>query len=331
MTGHDHAAGQGRAGLAGDADRRWLTAALALIVTFMAGEVSVGIIAGSLALLSDAAHMLTDAVAIALALTAVRLAARPAAGGYTYGLKRAEILSAQANGITLLVLSVWLGYEAIRRLISPPHVAGALVVITAVAGIAVNLAATWCISRANRSSLNVQGAYRHILTDLFGFIATAIAGAVILTAGFDRADPLASLVIVALMIKAGTDLVRDSGRIFLEAAPPGLSPDEIGGLMTRTPQVTEVHDLHIWLITSGEPALSAHVLVAPGGDCHHVQHQLRDELREAYGITHATLQVDHVREAAPGPLPITARPGSTPSPGTENTHGPVHRPAPRQH
>ena len=331
MPGHAHAAEHGHAMQGGDADRRWLTAALVLIAAFMAGEVTVGIVAGSLALLSDAAHMLTDAGAIALALTAIRLAARPAAGGYTYGLKRAEILSAQANGITLLVLSAWLGYEAIRRLISPPQVTGGLVVITAVAGIAVNLAATWCISKANRTSLNIEGAYRHILTDLFGFIATAIAGAIIMTTGFDRADAIASLVVVALMIKAGTSLVRESGHIFLEAAPPGISPDEIGDLMARTPEVTEVHDLHIWLITSGEPALSAHVLVAPGGDCHHVQHQLRAQLRDTCHITHATLQVDHVREAAPGPIAITPRPAGRTTAGTEDTHGPVHRPAPHEH
>lgn len=331
MPGHDHAAGLGQAGRVGDTDRRWLIAALALIVAFMAGEVAVGIVAASLALLSDAAHMLTDAGSIALALTAIRLAARPAAGGYTYGLKRAEILSAQANGITLLVLATALGYEAIRRLISPPQVAGHLVVLTAVTGIAVNLAATWCISRASRTSLNIQGAYRHILTDLFGFVATAIAGGIIVTTGLDRADAVASLVVVALMIRAGTGLVRESGHIFLEAAPAGLSPDQVGDLMARTAEVVEVHDLHIWLITSGEPALSAHVLVAPGGDCHHVQHQLRAQLRDTYNITHATLQVDHVREAAPGPLAITARPASSIQSGNEDIHGPVHRPTPHPH
>jgi cobalt-zinc-cadmium efflux system protein len=137
-AGHEEADGHAR-GVAADADRRWLVTALTLIATFMAAEVSAGFLAHSLALISDAAHMLTDAASIALALTAMRLAIRPARGGYTYGLKRAEILSAQANGITLLVLSAWLGYEAIRRLIAPPEVAGVLVLVTALAGVAVNL------------------------------------------------------------------------------------------------------------------------------------------------------------------------------------------------
>lgn len=332
MGGHEHAAVTGRPATGGD--RRWLTSALILISGFMAAEVIVGVVAHSLALLSDAAHMLTDAGAIALALTAMRLAERPARGGYTFGLKRAEILSAQANGITLLVLAAWLAYEAIRRLITPPQVAGGLVVVTALAGIVINVAAAWCLSRARRRSLNVEGAVRHIVTDLYGFIATAVAGAVILATGFDRADPIASLVVVALMVKAGAGLVRESGQIFLEAAPAGLSPDAIGDLMAGVGQVVEVHDLHIWLITSGEPALSAHVLVAPGGDCHHIQRQLREQLRSKYGITHATLQVDHLREDEPaGMLHIGTRPADD-SPGKldpEDTHGPVHRPGPHEH
>jgi cobalt-zinc-cadmium efflux system protein len=329
---HNHTGPTGRPSAGGD--RRWLTTALILITGFMAAEVIVGVVAHSLALLSDAAHMLTDAGAIVLALTAMRLAARPARGDYTFGLKRAEILSAQANGITLLVLAAWLAYEAIQRLITPPRVAGGLVVATALAGIMVNVAAAWAISRARRQSLNVEGAFRHIVTDLYGFIATAAAGAVILTTGFDRADPIASLVVVALMVKAGAGLVRQSGQIFLEAAPAGLSPDAIGDLMAGVGQVVEVHDLHIWLITSGEPALSAHVLVAPGGDCHHIQRQLREQLRMQYGITHATLQVDHLREGDPaGLLHIGTHAGAdTPAlPDPEDTHGPVHRPGPHEH
>lgn len=192
--GHGHRGGGDRGHghrVSAQTDRRWLGIALVLIVAFMAGEVVIGVLAGSLALLSDAAHMLTDAGSIVLALVVLRLAARPARGVFTYGLKRTEILSAQANGVTLLVLSVWLTYEAIRRLITPPEVAGGLVVITAVVGIVVNLAAAWAISHANRSSLNIEGAFQHMLTDLFGFIATAIAGVVVLATGFTRADAVA--------------------------------------------------------------------------------------------------------------------------------------------
>jgi len=294
---HEHESGtthhHGRVGTG--ADRRWLGAALALIVALMAGEAVVGLLANSLALLSDAAHLLTDAAALVLALIALRLAQRPAVGGYTYGLKRAEILSAQANGITLLLLSAWLGYEAVRRLVSPPAVAGVAVLVTAMVGVAVNLAATWCVRRADRRSLNIRGAYLHLLTDLAAFIATAIAGLVILLTGYTRADALASLVVVALMIHAGVGLVRDSGRILLEAAPAGLEPSRIGTDMAAHPGVAEVHDLHVWEITSGSPALSAHVLVEPSLDCHRVRSELEQLLRERYELNHTTLQVDHAQ------------------------------------
>lgn len=346
MSGHQHEHGHGghgghgdRAGhshgVAADADRRWLRAALVLITSYMAIEVVIGFWARSLALISDAAHMLTDAVAIVLALIAMRLAARPARGGYTYGLKRAEILSAQANGITLLVLSVWLAYEAVARLIDPPEVTGGLVLVTAIAGVVVNILCAWCISRANRTSLNVEGAYQHILTDLFGFIATAISGAVVMFTGFTRADAIASLFVVALMLRAGIGLVRESGRIFMEAAPTGVDPDELGDRLAGTEQVVEVHDLHVWEITSGQPALSAHILVAPGGDCHAVRRGLQRLLSASYGITHTTLQVDHMgeREGERAMLRIADGPSAAGGVDThcEDSHGPVHRPGPHDH
>ncbi|MGI5238116.1 cation diffusion facilitator family transporter [Dactylosporangium sp. CA-139066] len=270
--------------------------ALALITAYMAGEVVVGVFAGSLALISDAAHMLTDAGAIVLALFAMRLAARPPKGGYTFGLKRAEILSAQANGITMLILGGVLAVEAIRRLVEPGHVVGGPVLVTALAGIAVNLAAAWALSRANRTSLNVQGAFLHILNDLFAFIATAAAGLVMILTGFTRADAIATLLVVVLMVRAGVGLVRASGRIFLEAAPSGIDPPALGSRLAGVADVVEVHDLHVWQITSGEPALSAHVLVAEGRDCHGVRRAIEGLLRLEYRITHSTLQVDHARE-----------------------------------
>ncbi len=294
----------------------------------MAVEVAIGIVAQSLALISDAAHMLTDAVSIVLALIAMRLAARPARGGFTYGLKRAEILSAQANGLTLLLLAVWLAYEAVRRLMDPPEVAGGLVLVTALAGIVVNVAAAWCISRANRSSLAVEGAYQHILNDLFAFIGTAVAGLIVLTTGFVQADAIATLVVVVLMVKAGYGLVRESGRILLEAAPAHMDPDTVGDRLVGHPPVTEVHDLHIWTITSGQAALSAHVLVEPAGDCHAVRRDLERLLDKEYGITHTTLQVDHVQEA----LLSVGRPGEDPvDPHCADAHGPVHRQGPHDH
>ena len=297
-TRHDHSHGDGHGGhshgVSADADRQWLTLALILIVGFMAAEVVVGVIAGSLALITDAGHMLTDAVSIVLALIAIRLAARPARGGYTYGLKRAEILSAQANGITLLLLAAYFVFEGVRRLIEPGEVEGLLVFVTALVGIVVNVAATWCISRANRSSLNVEGAYQHILNDLYAFIATAIAGAVVWLTGFARADAIAALVVAALMVKAGWGLVRASGRIFLEAAPESVDPAAVGAELAEVGAVAEVHDLHIWQITSGEAALSAHVIVADGADCHAIRGELERILHERHHIDHTTLQVDHV-------------------------------------
>jgi cobalt-zinc-cadmium efflux system protein len=330
--GHgDHSHGAHSHAIAADADRRWLLTGLALIVAFMAVEVVVGALAHSLALFSDAAHMLTDAGAILLALFAMRLAARPARGGYTFGLKRAEILSAQANGVTLLVLSAFLAFEAIRRLINPPAVTGGLVLVTALVGVAVNIVAAWSISKANRTSLNVEGAFQHILTDLYGFIATAIAGLVVLTAGFNRADAIASLVVVALMLKAGIGLVTAASRIFLEAAPAGIDPDDVGDQMAAVKNVIEVHDLHIWEITSGQAAMSAHVLVTPGGDCHEVRRTLQRQLLSDHGISHATLQVDHLAEDTEQILQIgSGKP--TVDPGhCQDAHGPVHRTTPHEH
>jgi cobalt-zinc-cadmium efflux system protein len=224
----------------------------------------------------------------------MRLAARPARGGFTYGLKRAEILSAQANGITLLLLAAWFVYEAIRRLISPPEVGGGLVLVVALVGIVVNLLATWSIGKSNRQSLNVEGSFQHILTDLYAFIATAIAGGIIFfTGGYNRVDAIAALVVAALMLRAGYGLVKESGRVFLEASPKGLDPEEVGEAMTSMPGVIEVHDLHVWEVTSGFPALSSHVLVEPERNCHEERRNLERLLEEQFDVHHTTLQVDH--------------------------------------
>jgi cobalt-zinc-cadmium efflux system protein len=299
--GHSHGGG-GHAGhchpISADADAGKLSIALGLIVGFMVVEVVVGLVAHSLALLSDAAHMLTDAAAIGLSLVAARLALRPAKGAMTYGLKRVEILSAQANGVSLLILAAFIAYEGIRRLFDPPVVRAGLILGVALAGVAVNIAATWTLARANRQSLNVEGSYQHLLTDLYAFVGTAIAAGVILLTGFQRADPIVSLMIAGLMIYSGFGLVKASARIFLEAAPHGLDPDTIGHALASHPGVVEVHDLHVWEVTSGFPALSAHVLVENDhADCHGARRELAALLRERFQIDHVTLQVDHeVRE-----------------------------------
>ena len=229
---HDHAHGHGHGG---GEDARRLSIALALILVFMAGEVVAGILGHSLALLSDAAHMLTDAGALVMSLVVLRLAAQPARGNRTFGLRRSEILSAQANGAALLVLACLIVYGAVRRLVTPPPTDGGVVLVVALVGIGVNLAATWQLAGANRESLNIEGSYQHVLNDLFAFIATAIAGAVILGTGWVRADAVAALLVAGLMLRASWRLLRDSGRVLLDIAPAGLPVQEIGTAMASHP------------------------------------------------------------------------------------------------
>jgi len=276
-----------------DADRKWLIVALALIASFMGVEIVVGILASSLALLSDAAHMLTDAGAIALALVAVHLAARPASKRYTFGLGRAEILSAQANGAALLVLAGVIAIEAIRRMFDPPDVEGGLVIVVGALGALVNVGAAYALSRSERRSLNVEGAMQHVLTDLYGSIAAVTAGILIVVTGFEQADGIAALTVSALMLRSGWRLLRDSGRILLEGTPRGIEAEEVGRTLAAHKGVLEVHDLHIWEVTSGFPALAAHVLVPEGDDCHSRRRELEALLAERFGIEHTTLQVDH--------------------------------------
>jgi cobalt-zinc-cadmium efflux system protein len=299
VSGHDHdhgAPGHHHHAISADADRGKLKLALALIGTFLIIEFIVAIIARSLALLSDAAHMLTDAGAIALALLAMSLAKRPAQGSYTFGLRRAEILSALVNGVTLLLLGAIFAVQGVRHVINPPDVVGGLVLGVAVVGIVVNLVATAVLAQANRQSLNVEGAYQHILTDLFAFIATAVAGAVILLTGWYQADGLAALLVAALMLHSGWGLVRESGRVLLEAAPRGTDVGEIGMSMAALSSVVEVHDLHVWELSTGSAALAAHVTVASHDDCHRTRLDLQRLLRERFAIEHTTLQVDHVAD-----------------------------------
>ena len=284
--GHSHAP-------SADADRRWLTIALLLIVAFMVVEVVVGLIASSLALLSDAAHMLTDAGAIGLALVAASLAARPPSRKFTFGLGRAEILAAQANGATLLVLAGVLALESVRRLFDPPDVEGGLVIVVGVLGALVNVASAWALSRSERRGLNVEGAMAHVLTDLYGSIAAVIAGVLIVTTGFEQADGIAALLVSALMVRSGWRLLRDSFLILLEGTPKDIDIDEVGNTLARADGVVEVHDLHVWEVTSGFPALAAHVLVREGDDCHGRRRELELLLHDRFEISHTTLQVDH--------------------------------------
>lgn len=304
---HDHDHGEGGHGghthaMSLDGDRRYLWAALLVMAAFMVGEVVVAFVSGSLALLSDAGHMLSDVGAIGASLWAISLAARPATGAWTFGWKRAEILSAAGNGITLLVVSGIVGFEAIRRLLDPPAVDGGPVLVVALVGVAVNILAAWILAKANRSSLNVEGAYQHILTDLYGFIGTVIAGIIILTTGYTRADSIASLVVVGLMLHAAWGLLRDSGRVLLEAAPEGMDLDQVRAHLLENEHVHDVHDLHVWTITSNLPTLSAHVVI--DDSCFNDGHapQLLDELQACleghFDVEHSTFQLEPASHAA---------------------------------
>jgi cobalt-zinc-cadmium efflux system protein len=297
---------------AGRADRRWLLVALAVLAAFMVGEVVAGLLAHSLALLSDAGHLLTDAAALLVAVIASRIAERPARGAFTYGFARVDALSGQANGITLLVLAAWFTAEAIQRLIDPPNTAGGVIVAVAGIGVIVNLVASRLAARADRRSLNIRGAVAHLVTDLWAFVATFAAGVVIMATGWTRADALASLIIAALMIVTGVKLIRDAGRVFLEAAPAGMDPMLIGSELATRPGVAQVHDLHVWELTAGEAALSAHVLVDRACDCHEIGDALRSQLSADHSIQHVTLQVDHVSSRDEGHC--------------ADAHGPVHTP-----
>lgn len=280
------------------ADRRWLLAALSVVVAFMTVEVVAGVLAHSLALLTDAGHMITDAAALGVAVVATKIAQRPAKGAYTYGFARVDALSGQANGITLLLLAICFTVLAVRRLVDPGAVHGGVVTVVAVVGGLVNAVATMLVARADRTSLNIRGVLAHLVTDVWAFAATFVAGLLILVTSWQRADAIASLLVAGLMAWTGAGLVRAAGRVFLEAAPHGVDPVALGRELAAVEGVAELHDLHVWQIGSGESALSAHVLVLPPYDCHEVCSRLRAALRAGHGIGHVTLQADHAEDPA---------------------------------
>jgi cobalt-zinc-cadmium efflux system protein len=283
------------------AHRSQLVLALVLIGGFMVAEVVAGVAAGSLALLADAGHMLADVGAIAAALWALHLAERPAEGSWTFGFKRAEILSAAGNGILLLVVAAVVALVAIHRLIQPSAVHGLTMVVVASVGVVVNLTAAWVLGRGHRHSLNIEGAYQHIVTDLYGFIATLIAGLIILAAGFPRADPIASLVVVALMLRAAWGLLKASLRILLEAAPEAVDLADVRAHLLEPSHVRDVHDLHVWTVTSDLPAISAHVVVDDSCFLDGHAPQVLDELQRClaghFDVEHSTFQLEPASHA----------------------------------
>jgi len=280
-----------------------LKVSLGLILGFLVVEVVVALLAHSLALLADAGHMLTDAAALATALWAIHLAARPTTGTWSFGLKRAEILSAAVNGVTLVAVAGIVTVEAVRRLVHPRDVVGGAVLAVAIIGVLVNVLASYVLSRGNRSSLNVEGAFQHILTDAAGFLATAIAGLVILTTGFRRADAIASLLVVGLMVRAAWTLLRASGRVLLEGTPEGVDLAEVRQrLLGADSHVVDVHDLHAWVLTSDHPAMSAHVVLDDScfadGHAPRILDALQDAMRADFDMDHSTLQLEMAQHSS---------------------------------
>lgn len=308
LPGHAHAPNGGGGGhhratdeahlhvIATDVDIPLLLVALGLVASFMVGEVVSGVISGSLVLFADAGHMLTDVAALGVSVWAARLSTRPPGGVWTFGLKRAEILSAAGNGVTLAAVAVVITIEALSRIVAPAPVEGSVVLGVALAGAVVNVAATAVLARANRTNLNIKGAFVHLLTDLYAFLGTAAAGLVIVLTGWSRADSVASLLVAALMARAAWGLLRDSGRILLQGAPDEVSLTDVRNHILGVEHVLGVHDLHAWTLASNAATLSAHVVVEDhcfaSGHAPQILDALQACLGEHFDVEHSTFQLE---------------------------------------
>ncbi len=289
---HHHAHGLDRT-----RSRRALGAVLALTATYTVVELVGGLATGSLALLADAGHMLGDTATIALALFASWLAARPATAQRSFGYRRAEILAALANGAALVAVAIWVFVEAIDRLSEPPTILAGWVLVVAGIGFLVNLLAAVILARAAGESLNARAAYTHVLTDLAASAGVIAAALVVVATGWRYADPLVGMAIGLLVLASSWTILRDSVSILLESTPAGIDAQDVGRRMADAEGVIEVHDLHIWTITSGFPALSAHVLVGSREDCHARRRELEALLSSEFGLRHTTLQVEHIKRS----------------------------------
>jgi cobalt-zinc-cadmium efflux system protein len=277
---------------------------LALVIGYMGAEVAGGVIANSLALLADAGHMLSDAASLALALVAIWIARRPRTAEHTYGYHRAEILAALANGAALVAISVFIVVEAWHRFTNPPDVRGGMMMAIAGGGLAVNLAGLWLLHGGRGESLNVRGAWLHVLTDTLGSVQAMIAGGLIWAFGWRWLDPVASVLIALLVVWSSWSLLRDSVNVLLEGAPAGLDTREIEATLFGLDGIAELHDLHVWTITSGFVALSVHVVPSPTAPANLLWH-IREVLRERFDIEHSTIQIeDSGPRTAPGSLPV---------------------------
>ena len=275
---------------------RALALALALNLGYTIFEAIAGYMADSLALLADAGHNLSDVFALAIALAASWLALRPATTQRSFGFKRAEILAAFVNALSLVVIALVIGVEAIRRLGDPPDVPGGWLIIVAALGIAINAGGAALVACGARHDLNLRASFIHLAGDAVGSALVIAAGIVILATGFELADPIASLVLAALILGSAWTVLRDSTSILMEETPVGMDAREVGNAIIEVPGVKSVHDLHVWTIGSGFNALSAHVLVGPDEDCHDRRREIEGQLTRRFGLEHTTLQVDHASE-----------------------------------
>lgn len=291
---HDHAP----TGIRGAGARRLLALSLALTAVVMAVQVVGSILSGSLALLADAVHMFTDAAALVIALIASSVAARPADDRRTFGYQRAEVLGALVNGVIIIVLSAWVAFEAIQRLMHPGdvEVAGGLMLAVAIVGLVANGVALWLLSAAQRTSINVRGAYLEVLGDLLGSAAVIVAAIVILTTGWMQADAVASLLIAAMIVPRAVGLLREVVSVLSESSPKGMHVKEIRDHILSTPGVVDVHDVHVWQLTRGAPVFTAHVVVDAGafqgGRSGAILEELQGCLARHFDVEHSTFQLE---------------------------------------
>lgn len=291
-AGHSHEVARPIAGSAGAKHRRSLVLALCLTTTFLIAEVVGAFVSGSLALLADAAHMLTDAGGLALALFAIWFAARPPSPSKTYGYLRTEVLAALINAVVLLLLAVYILYEAYQRIFEPPEVLSTPMLIVAVVGLVVNLISMRLLAAGSEESLNLKGAYFEVLADMLGSIGVIISALVIMFTGWTLADPIIGAAIGVFIVPRTWALLTHSVNILLEGTPVGLDMPKLEAALKSVPGVVEVHDLHVWTITSGVDAMSGHLLITDGVNEQKVLGEARTLLHEQFGIDHTTIQIE---------------------------------------
>ncbi len=292
---HNHGSGPSR-----EANRRRLTIVFCLAASYSLIEMAGGVLTSSLALLADAFHLLSDVAALGLSLFAVWMSQRPASARRTFGHSRAEILAALANGVGLAVMAIVVGIRAIGRFGAPAEVHGLGVVVFASGALAYEIASLWLLSAGREHNLNMRGAWLHVMSDALGSLGAIAAGLAIWAFGWYWADPLASLLIGALVLHAAWWLIRDAVDVLMETAPAHLDVEQIRSTLAALPAVLTVHDLHVWTIGSGEVSLSIHVVSAPEGESAEVLREVRQLLRDRFDIRHATVQIESSEEDAAG-------------------------------